>query len=77
MEVTNKLSALEKQIAHLNEELAKQSKAATYNSSTFQDLMVSIENLGDNMVKMSNKLSFWREIEEELEKLIDPISLPK
>ena len=49
-EVGKKLSANEEQIAKLNEELNIQSKVATNTSSTLQDLMVSIENLGDDII---------------------------
>ena len=46
---------------------------------------MNIENLGDNMVKMSNELSLWQlwqeneamEVEEELVVLEEPIYLPK
>ena len=42
--------------------------------------MVSIENLGDNIVNMSNELCLWREndameAEEEFAVLTDPVSL--
>ena len=42
--------------------------------------MVSVTNLGENMIKMSNELSFWRETkamdtENEFAKLVNPISL--
>ena len=49
--VTVKLSATEEKITKLNEEVAKLSKSTASNSSTLEDIMVSIENLGDNMVK--------------------------
>ena len=81
-EVTKKISATEQKITTLNEELVKQSKATTDNSSTLHDLMVSIENLSSDVVKMNSELSYWKEteimeVEDELVDLDNPISLPK
>ena len=73
------MSATEQKITKLNEEVAKQSKVDAENPSILQDLMFNIENLGDNMVNMSNKISSWTEneameVEEELAVLAGSIS---
>ena len=78
--VAGKLSETEKGATKLTEELAKQTKRAKDSSTTLHELMVSIANLGENMIKMSNELSFWRETkamdtENEFAKLVNPISL--
>ena len=44
--------------------------------------MVSIENLGNNIVQMENEMSVWWdtkviEAKDELATLTDPVSLPK
>ena len=73
--VAGKLAETENRVTELTEELAKQTKGAEDKSTTLHELMVSIANLGKNMIKMSHKLSFWREteamnIENELANLV-------
>ena len=62
-EVATKLFATEEKNVKLNEELVKQSKVVADNSNTLQKLIVIVKNLGDNMVKMSKEICYWRETE--------------
>ena len=80
MEVAVKLSQIGQKVTKLSEELAQQSKTAKDTASTLQALMVSIENLGNNIKKRNEEMTFQRdknvmEAEEELAALADPISL--
>ena len=59
------------------EEVAKQSKVAKETSDTLQSLMISIENLGDNLIKMRNETKSRQETEvmDTVDKLTNLIGL--
>ena len=57
-DVTKKLSKIEERAVDLTAKLTKQSKAAQDNSNTLQDLLVRIENLGDNIINMQKEMVY-------------------
>ena len=57
-DVTKKLSKIEERAVDLIVKLTKQSKAAQDNSNTLQDLLVRIENLGDNIINMQKEMVY-------------------
>ena len=56
-EVTNWLIGIEQKVTQLIGELEKQTKSAPNNSGLLLDLMVGIENLGDDMKKI---VVYWK-----------------
>ena len=53
-EVSSRFVQTDENIIKLAEEMAKQSKGAEETSDTLQSLMISVENLGHNLIKMRN-----------------------
>ena len=76
MEVTEKLVASDKKkVEELTETVKTQQKTITHTVGLLRDLMVNIENLGENMQNFQRKVENWRppEIQEakmELENLM-------
>ena len=78
--MSNKLSATEQKVTQLFEKVEEQNKSAAGNAEVLRDLMVRIENLGENMNTMKTELICLgdpqvQEAEEELNRLQDPVSL--
>ena len=79
-EVTNRLSITEQKVTQLTGELEEQTKPAINNSELLRDLLLGIENLGDNMKTMNAEFICLRdpvvqEAEEELNRLHDLVFL--
>ena len=79
-EVAGRFPETDEKVTKLVEEVAKQSKATEETFGTLQTLTISIENLGDNLIKIRDNTKSWKETkvmdaEEELINLIGPISL--
>ena len=75
-----KLSQTEEKVTKLIEDLAQESKTAKDTPNALQNLMFSIENLGDNTKNMNEEMIFcWdtevMETKEELATLANPVSL--
>ena len=54
--LAGRFSKTNEKITKLAVEVAKQSKAAEDTSRTLQTLMISIENLGDNLIKLRDDI---------------------
>ena len=44
----------------LSENIGKQQKITEYNGELLQNLMIGIENLGDNMKHIQKEMEFWK-----------------
>ena len=79
-EVAQKLSEADKRMEQLFEAVEGQKHTISDNSGLVKNLLVGIENLGDNMKDMRKEMDYWRnpevmEAEEELERLQDEVPL--
>ena len=75
VEVTEKLAASRKNAEELAETFKNQQKTITATTKLLRDLMVNIENLGENMQNFQREVENWRhleiqEAEMELENLM-------
>ena len=64
----------------LSHSLEEQKKSVTNNTELLKDLMIGIENLGDNMKNIQKQMDYWRypevmEAEKNLERLHDEVPL--
>ena len=57
--VVGRFSQTDAKVTKLAKEVVKQSKVAKETSDTLRSLMISIENLGDNLIKIRNELKSW------------------
>ena len=65
MEVTEKLTVSDKKVEELTETVKGQQKTITDTAELLRDLMVNIENLGDNMKNLQEEVAHWRQPEVE------------
>ena len=62
----------------LSENIRKQQKSAEDNTELLQNLMIGIENLGDNIEHIQKEMEFWKtpevqEAEEEFVEITEPL----
>ena len=73
-QVAQKLSVQEQIMDLMSHSLEEQKKAVTDSTGLLRDLMIGIENLGDNMKNIQKEMDYWRnpeaqEAEEEFAEL--------
>ena len=78
--MAQKLSVQEQRMDLLSHSLEEQKKSVIDSTELLKDLMIGIENLGDNMKNIQKEVDYWRnpevmEADENLERLHDEVPL--
>ena len=77
---TQQLSIQEQRMELLSNYLEEQNKSVSDSAGLLKDLLIGIENLGDNMKNIQKEMDYWRnpevmEAEKNLERLHDEVPL--
>ena len=82
VQFSERLSATDERMRKLHAVVEEQKKNLSDNSDLLRDLMVGIENLGENLKSINREMNYWRnpEVQEadmELQNLLDEPEIPE
>ena len=58
-EVTKKISGCDRKVEELSAAVEGQKKGIADNSGLLKDLLIGIENLGDNLKSINKEMDYW------------------